>query len=579
MLNSSFLIAQFPYKTTLQANDGTIVKSPATIKGKSYTITVSGTYSMWPTYNNYGVDAAYLYDVPQEEINALRWPPQKFLNFTFYSLPYWVGNDNEIPNISIPGLDFKFISRDHIGFRYNGNWLQNTGLDPILHRYQVKLIGDGNPINLQILDSSFSISLLKVTEKYSDNSGSLDVLIEEEPTLEICDLSVICEDNKMIGLKLSSAIFEYTDPYSGRAYNILNESGVEQIGIALDGNFICPDSISCNNEYNSSISTCLVFDRSGSMVEEYTLNGITKIDALRNSALKFLDKFKKDDEAMLITFSNSVTEEIGWTKDIQQVKNKINGILPQGTTAYFDAAYLGVEKTFSNNNPNKALILLSDGEDNSSFKTENELIAFAQSKNVKIFTIGVNIIQETENSMINISKLTNGTYYKAESPEKLDEVFEKIQKEIFNKECCDIYFKIPAKVQQKTKPYKTKMNLFTFDKKGKVIQKEIEIEIKDSCDFTSGIVIDTDYKSEDFNLVPNPASDLISFEVDLKILQNLKITIFDFNGKLIKEDEIQNLNMGKNNINYNVNYLNKGIYVMQINLNNDILTKKFIIKE
>jgi hypothetical protein len=54
----------------LQANDPSIIKSAKTINGQSYTITVSGTYSMWPEFTAYGVDAMYIYHVPSKQVTS-----------------------------------------------------------------------------------------------------------------------------------------------------------------------------------------------------------------------------------------------------------------------------------------------------------------------------------------------------------------------------------------------------------------------------------------------------------------------------------------------------------------------------
>src|SRR5512146_1646775 len=68
--------AQFPATLTLPSN-GAVVSSPVTSPATRYRITVEGSYSMWPQFLDcHGVDGAYVYDVPQEEIDAYRWPPE-----------------------------------------------------------------------------------------------------------------------------------------------------------------------------------------------------------------------------------------------------------------------------------------------------------------------------------------------------------------------------------------------------------------------------------------------------------------------------------------------------------------------
>jgi hypothetical protein len=569
--------AQFPTTIILNANDPSIIESPLTIEGRSYTITVSGTYSMWPTNDSWGVDAAYLYNVPQEEIDALRWPPQNFLNYKIYELPYWVGTDKEIPPVNIPGINYKIVSRNHIGFRYNGNWLPNSGYNPNTHTYQVKVMGNGEPIKFQILDSSFSVSEMRVMPKYDDNSGSLKVVIEEEPVLNICNTELICEAGEIVGIKLSAALFEYINEFTGQPVNLLREIGPEQMGIAIDGNFICPDSINCDTRVEGGVAWCLVFDRSGSMNDMF--GNTTKMEALRSSANKFLSHFGKDDEGMLITFNSLVTENVPWTKDVSKLQNVINGLMPGGRTAYFDAALTGVKKTFPHNNPNKAIILLSDGEDNESIATETKLIREAQEKNIRIFTIGVNIFAETQASMKRIAVKTGGKYYTANDPEAMNAVFEAIERDVAESECCDIYFSIPEKVLQKDKPYKTKISIMTFDHNGQIIVKEIEITITDSCD-TEVSFIDENYdqiQTGKIKVAPNPSKSVSTISFTTNYPGDAQIKVFSMLGREIYSQNLGYIAKGSYEHKIDIEPLPQGAYIVQISVSGMYLTQKFIV--
>lgn len=579
MLTFSKTSAQFPARLILDARDGSIIESPVTEIGKSYTITVSGTYSMWPSNNGWGVDGAYLYNVPQEEIDALRWPPQKFLNYEIYTLPYWLGTDKEIPPVQIPGLNFKLVSRQHIGFRYNGNWLPDIGFNPQLHLYQVKVMGDGKPIKFQILDSSFSITEMKVTPKYDDNSGSLEILIEEEPNLNLCDMRLICADGKIVGVKLSAAVFEYLNEFTGKPVNMLSEAGPEQLGIAMDGYFICPDSIKCDERVEGGVAWALVFDRSGSMSDPFGIS--TKMSSLKSSAKKFLSKLSTLDEAMLITFNETVTENVPWTNNIAKLTGTIENLTPEGRTAYFDAAMLGVRKTFPHKNPYKALILLSDGEDNESVITESALITEAKQKNIRIFTIGVNIFKDTEASMKRISQETGGKYYPANDPDAMDEVFRSIERDVATSECCDIYFSLPDKVINKEKPYKTLINIMTFDRDGNIIRKEVEITLTDSCDTEEDLTYIYDMckvqKESDIKINPNPTniSCEIDFYVDYPGIAELKI--YSILGQVVLNKKLGYKDKGTHKIRVNTEKLMQGTYSAHISIAGFTLKSKFIV--
>lgn len=63
--------------------------------GKRFVLNVEGIFK-------YGVDACFVYDVRQKEINNLRWSPREFMEITIYELPHWVGDTTEYPPIDIP---------------------------------------------------------------------------------------------------------------------------------------------------------------------------------------------------------------------------------------------------------------------------------------------------------------------------------------------------------------------------------------------------------------------------------------------------------------------------------------------
>lgn len=573
----------FPDTVNLDSKSGQIIYSDTTKLGKTYFITVSGTYSMWPTYTNYGVDGAYLYDVPQEEIDALRWPPQKInilgLEHTFYQLPMWLGEDNSFPpaDIDIPGLNVRIASREYLGLRVNGKWLENTGFNEATHTYKFQIKGNGLPISLQILDSSYSISQQRVVPKYEDNSGMLNVIIEEEADITICDLKVLCDkENGTYGIQLSASIFEYYDEM-GKPVNKLKDLPREKLGIALGGNFICPDSINCQYDKNQGISWCFVFDKSGSMNDIFDVsNNKTKLDILKEATNNFINRFQQNDEAMLITYNHSVSIEQDWTDDKVLLQSKINNITAVGATSTYDGGYLGVDKTYQRNNPNKVLILLSDGEDNQSSKTQMDVINYAILKQVPIYTIGVSLDPKTTDTLKRIARLTGGKYYQAEDPDALQEVLDSIENEVSFDDCCQIYFTFPQEIQSAEKPLTTTITLLYFDESDSLKTKDMIITILDTCYIPSGIV-EKAIKSDDFvKIYPIPASNLLNIDISGNLYGDVKIQIINLRGEVVYQN---NYIKSDPNITTSINTSGfiSGNYYVKIILNEYLISEKFII--
>ena len=74
------------------------------------------------------------------------------------------------------------------------------------------------------------------------------------------------------------------------------------------------------------------------------------------------------------------------------------------------------------------------------------------------------------------------------------------------------------------------------------------------------------------NIYPNPSKDFLTINLNKTIAANAEITIYSFTGELVYAENIDFLD----NVNINVSNIVKGIYLLKIKINDDVLTKKFI---
>ncbi|MBC8146228.1 MAG: VWA domain-containing protein, partial [bacterium] len=426
--------AQFPQTLRLDATAPTIVRSVSTRPGWQYIVTVSGTYSMWPTYQSHGVDGAYVYDVPAEEIQAFRWPP-----LFIYPIPHWVGDTLVVPPFDYPGQQFKFRTRDNIGFRYNGQPLADRGLDAS-HRYQTTVVGDGGPIELQILDSAYSIREGKIIPRYEDNSGALTIVIEERPYMNVCGVQTFCSGGQM-HLAIAATLLEYDS--TGRPRNALKSAN--QLAVAVDGLVIQADSISCASR--TPVSYTLVIDRSGSM--RFSYDGATdRLTALKRAAHGFLKTMKPNDRASLITFSydDDITLDVASTSDTGRIGRGIDAINPLGGTAWRDAAWHGLDLAAKDYNPLKAVVLLTDGDDTHSRRSIDQVVAKARLVNVPVFAIGMALVDSSEKPLRYLAAQSNGRFFQARDQRAIDSAFNNLSRAIESDECCTLYVTLPKSV-------------------------------------------------------------------------------------------------------------------------------------
>ena len=128
------------------------------------------------------------------------------------------------------------------------------------------------------------------------------------------------------------------------------------------------------------ISVGFVLDTSGSMADN--------ILAAKNSIARFLEQGDPEDEYFLVTFNEISRLALDYTNKRENVQNAISISEAKGRTALYDAVYLGLEKMRGARNDKKALIVITDGEDNSSRYTFSELKEFAKESDVQIYVIG-----------------------------------------------------------------------------------------------------------------------------------------------------------------------------------------------
>ena len=141
-------------------------------------------------------------------------------------------------------------------------------------------------------------------------------------------------------------------------------------------------SISHFTQQTAPISVGILFDVSGSMKSNNNIN------AARSAIMRFMQSSNPEDEFFLITFNHGVSLAKDFTGDSSAIANGVAFKQPGGRTAVYDAVYRGLAEMGRAKNEKKALILITDGEDNSSRYTALEVKEFARESDVQIYGVG-----------------------------------------------------------------------------------------------------------------------------------------------------------------------------------------------
>jgi Ca-activated chloride channel family protein len=166
---------------------------------------------------------------------------------------------------------------------------------------------------------------------------------------------------------------------------VTNRDGKFVTGLEKENFKITEDKVPQEITYFSSedvpLSVGIILDVSGSMKD--------KLKTAVEAAVTFMKGGSPDDEYFLVEFSDRPTETAEFTTDIAKLQSRFMLSTPKGRTALFDAIYMGLAKLEEGNNTKRALLLITDGEDNRSRYTFSNVKEFVKEKDVQMFAIGI----------------------------------------------------------------------------------------------------------------------------------------------------------------------------------------------
>ena len=182
---------------------------------------------------------------------------------------------------------------------------------------------------------------------------------------------------------------------------------------------------------DAPVSLGVIFDSSGSMS--------SKMDRAKDAVVEFFKTANPQDEFFMITFSDEPEAVTDFTNSVDEIQNKLVFAVPRRRTALLDAIYMGVSKMRSAKYAKKALLIISDGGDNHSRYTENEIKSVVKEADVMIYAIGIydRFFASTEERLgpellSEITELTGGRAFTIDNPNDLGDVATKIGVELRN---------------------------------------------------------------------------------------------------------------------------------------------------
>jgi len=135
------------------------------------------------------------------------------------------------------------------------------------------------------------------------------------------------------------------------------------------------------SQEDSPISVGLLLDVSKSMQD--------KIDTERAAVDQFFRNANPQDDYFVITFNGRPRVLSDVTQSTNGIETELGLVEPSGPTALLDAVYLGISKLRNAKYSRRALVIVSDGGDNSSRYKLREIKSIAAESDVMVYAIGI----------------------------------------------------------------------------------------------------------------------------------------------------------------------------------------------
>ncbi|HEY0458206.1 MAG TPA: VWA domain-containing protein [Pyrinomonadaceae bacterium] len=185
------------------------------------------------------------------------------------------------------------------------------------------------------------------------------------------------------------------------------------------------------SDTDAPVSLGILFDVSGSMSGE-------KIGKARRALERFISTSHPNDEYFLIAFNNRAQLLLDRTRDGDAVLQKLTLVKPKENTALYDACYLGIEKVTRGSHQKKAMLIISDGQDNSSRYNFGEVRRLLKESDVVVYAVGIMDGRDAGSAegmqgqafLDELTSVTGGKAFYPSTDVEMDEIFERIALEL-----------------------------------------------------------------------------------------------------------------------------------------------------
>jgi Ca-activated chloride channel family protein len=172
------------------------------------------------------------------------------------------------------------------------------------------------------------------------------------------------------------------------------------------------------------LSVGLVFDTTGSMAD--------KLSSARDAATAFLKTSNPHDEYFLIQFADRPALVENFTTDLARLQKRLFSTSAHGLTPLFDAVQMGLDQIRNASNIKRALLVITDGEDNNSRSNFSDIRESTRHQDVLIYAIGLVQSAIGQSTISDLVETTGGRAFFPNTASQLQDICTRIAIELKN---------------------------------------------------------------------------------------------------------------------------------------------------
>lgn len=266
--------------------------------------------------------------------------------------------------------------------------------------------------NIQESDEDVSTDTVEEKQKYTGEKKNVSIEVHQVDTSKFPEVTLY-----------ASILDESGDTVEEMGRDDFTIQEIDAAGNVKDA--VLDDVYQVLNEDNINVN--LVLDASGSM------DSYNKMPQAKTAAKALVNQMNLTfgDKVEVISFDNYVYLEQEFSSLQSELENAIDGISTRGATALYDALYAGLYQTHFETGA-KCVIGFTDGEENSSSYTFDDVVNMARNTGIPVFIIGIGDEYDSV-ELQQLANLCSGRYYSADVTD-LDTILEDIYVSIYREQ-------------------------------------------------------------------------------------------------------------------------------------------------